>query len=572
MVTFRQVAGRVVCRRGIARWGPAATAQLLLAALFPSAMQAALAPLSSRAGLGVQTGFDARAPRPCPREVHDLLRNTMAVADSGDPGPVADSLASALRSCPDDPELLGALSGLRVRQGRLSEAETLAARLVQVDPESSHGWELLAVARYLQDDSRGALRAWSHGRPLVVRDTDVRIVGYRGPRASGTGADPAQVAGIAAGRPLTLEGLVRGERRLGALPAASRARLGYRALSSSEASVDGTVVLQAGNPFTRPHLVAHGFRLLGRRVHLVSADPLGRLELWELDGSVEGTLRRGTLAMAHPAPGGTGVWRWEVDHEVGRYGPTGSEAVVREERTGVGWTHTHWLTASLQGRARSRIDLRPDRGTFAGAGVGWTFLPLSERSSITADGVGWVRIAGRAFADTHPGEGTRFGRFDIRAALHPVTPPAVGAPAGLAARFGVVAISSRLPPDLVPRIGSGGNADLLMRARSDLDSEGVVRPVFPGSAWIHGGVEVLRPVRSVGPVGIGWAAFADGVRVLASNGIPVDPSARAGAVHVGAGVRARIPGVDGWLRVDWGIDPADGASRLSAAWVQGRGR
>lgn len=35
------------------------------------------------------------------------------------------------------------------------------------------------------------------------------------------------------------------------------------------------------------------------------------------------------------------------------------------------------------------------------------------------------------------------------------------------------------------------------------------------------------------------------------------------------GEMAGLAGVDGWLRVDLGIDPADGASRLSAAWVQG---
>jgi hypothetical protein len=328
------------------------------------------------------------------------------------------------------------------------------------------------------------------------------------------------------------------------------------------------VVLRAGNPFTGPGLIAHGLRLLGRRVHLVSADPLGHLEQWELEGTVEGTLRRGTVALTHVAPGGAGVWRWEVDHRVGRYGSTGHEAAVREELTGIGWTHASWVTASLEARARTRIDLRPGRGTFAGAGVGWTLLPFSERSSITAEGMGWVRIGGKVSADRDPGDGTRFGRVDIRASLHPFIPPAVGAPAGLAARFGAVAVSSDLPPDLIPRIGAGGNAVLLMRARSDLDSDGVVRPVFPGSAWIHGGVELLRPVRSVGPVGIGVAAFADGVWVLGSDRSSVDAAARNGAVHLGAGVRARIPGVEGWLRVDWGIDPADRASRLSAAWVQ----
>lgn len=44
----------------------------------------------------------------------------------------------------------------------------------------------------------------------------------------------------------------------------------------------------------------------------------------------------------------------------------------------------------------------------------------------------------------------------------------------------------------------------------------------------------------------------------------------AGTVHLGAGARVRIPGVTGWLRTDWGIDPVDGASTISAAWVSGR--
>jgi hypothetical protein len=143
----------------------------------------------------------------------------------------------------------------------------------------------------------------------------------------------------------------------------------------------------------------------------------------------------------------------------------------------------------------------------------------------------------------------------------------MGAPSGWAVRGGVVAVSSDLPPDLRPRIGSGGRTELLMRARSDLDPAGVVRPLYPGRAWLHGGIEYLRPLRSIGGVGIGVGAFADGVRVVASEPGVDRPRGPRGAIHLGAGLRARVPGVDGWLRVDWGVDPSDGASRLSAAWV-----
>jgi len=494
-----------------------------------------------------------------------------------EPRPETAELERRLSRCPDDPYLLEELAAVRLGEGRPGEAEALAARLVRLHPDHAQGWALLAASRYLQDDTRGALEAWSRGQPLRVRDIEIRVIsqsrpsgpsGLSGPsgpsgpsigaRPGTSGADAARmtrIAGIAPGEPLTLEGLVRGERRLRALPAASRARLEYRALPGGEAQVEGAVILRTGNPMGRSEWLAHGIRLLGRRVHLASADPMGQMEQWELNGTMEGTLRSGTLSLAHPAPRGTGVWRWEVHHGVGRYGAMAS----RLERTTVGWTHTQWLAASLQGRTQVRVDRTPGRGTSAGAGLGVTLLPLDERTSINAEATGWVDIGG----------GDPFGRLAIHAALHPRVPPLLGAPSGWAARVGVVGVSSDLPPDLLPRIGSGTRTDLLMRARSDLDAEGVVQPLFPGRAWVHGGIEYLRPVRAPGPLAIAVAGFAEGVQVVASDRGPGPPVDLRGAIHVGAGLRARVPGVDGWLRVDWGLDPARGASRLSAAWVQG---
>jgi hypothetical protein len=472
--------------------------------------------------------------------------------------------------CPMDANDLEALAGARLGEGRMEEAEALATRLVRLHPEHARGWALLAAIRYLQDDTRGALEAWSQGRPLSVRDIDVRIVPHSGTRPAGAGAEPARLAGIAPGEPLTLEGLVRGERRLRAVPAASRARLEYRALPGGEAQVEGAVVLRGGNPFERTEWLAHGVRLLGRRVHLASADLTGHMEQWELNGSVEGTLRSGTLSLAHPAPGGAGVWRWEVHHGEGEYAPIGNEpgAATRAERTTVGWTLTQWLSATFQGRGLARIDRTRERGTLAGAGFGGTLLPLGERSSLDAEATGWLRVGGHPLEGA-PADAARFGRLAIGASLHPVVPPLMGAPAGWAARAGVVAVSPDLPRDLVPRIGSGGRTDLLMRARSDLDADGVVRPLFPGRAWLHGGVEYLHPLRSVGPmgIGIGVAAFADGIQVVAAERGAAQPGGRTGAIHLGAGLRARVPAVGGWLRVDWGVDPSDGASQLSAAWV-----
>jgi hypothetical protein len=132
--------------------------------------------------------------------------------------------------------------------------------------------------------------------------------------------------------------------------------------------------------------------------------------------------------------------------------------------------------------------------------------------------------------------------------------------------LGLIAVSSHIPRDLKPRIGAGGNAGIRMRARSDLDREGVVLALFPGTAWVHGGVEWIRPVGSLGPIGVGVAAFADGIWVLARGRPLTAAGAERGAIHLGAGARARIPGIDGWLRVDWAIDPTDRAFAFSAAW------
>ncbi len=555
---------------------------LAAVALFPSEVSGFATPKASQEGAALNDRPGLQKGDPCAENFVDVLRTAKGLADDGEPDPAAALLASALFQCPDHPELLADLAGLRVLQGELAEAETLGTRLVRIRPESNYAWELLALTRYLRDDAHGALDAWNQMDRPRVRNVNIRVLGHHGPRDSEAGPDPDQVSGVAQGQVLTVEGLVRGERRLGALPAAERARIEYRMVPGGEATVDGMVVLGAGNPFTRPALVVHALRLVGRRAHLVSADPLGRLERWELTGTMEGTLRRAGLTLAHPAPGGRGVWRWELDHEAGRYGSDGIGDAVRETSTSLGWSHTDWVNSTLRGSVHSRVDVRPERGTFAGAGAGWTVLPPTARGAIGAEGTGWVRIGGHTSDGSAQAPQTRYGRAEMRGVFHAMRPRAwagqtdgdgtgagpSGSGMGLDIRGGVVAVSRGIPPDLMPRIGSGGNAALLMRARSDLDDHGVIRPNFPGTAWAHGGIEVLRPVTAVGPVGLDVAFFVDGVRVLSPESRPDPAVDRRGAVHLGGGVRARIPWVDGWFRADWGIDPSDGTSTFSAAWVR----
>jgi hypothetical protein len=93
--------------------------------------------------------------------------------------------------------------------------------------------------------------------------------------------------------------------------------------------------------------------------------------------------------------------------------------------------------------------------------------------------------------------------------------------------------------------------------------------LLPGTAWVHGGVELLHSLGAVGPVGIGVALFADAARVIGGTQVSFGQNSRRSAITFGGGGRARLTAVPGWLRIDWGVDPADGTSTLSAGWVLG---
>lgn len=452
-------------------------------------------------------------------------------------------LSEEFDRCPDHPRVLEELAALRIQQGRPEQAEILADRLIRVlaasGVSSDYGWELLAASRYLQDNTRGALRAWDLGRTRIVQSVEVLLVSPDRPPRDGREGVTASITGLAAGRPLTVEKLVRGERRLAAIPAAASARLGYRAVPGGEASVEGAVVLERMNPFGGGDLVdlvaltAHAVRLLAGRIHLSSADPLGHLERWELSGSFEGTLRAAELSLAHPAPRGPGVWHWSLEHTTGRYvvhEPSGGpDPTSRQERTGFAWSHSDWVTAILRGSVEGRLDLHSGRGTLAGAGMAWSLVPLDARGRIELSGTGWTQVGGvpddiGGFPDAkgrfNTGERGPFGRVAIQATLPPDISSSARAPSGFDLRLGILAVSARTPLDLVPRIGSGGHVDVLMRARSDLDGRGVVRPILPGSAWVHGGVEFLRPLGALGPMALGIGVFADGTRVLSRSASP----------------------------------------------------
>jgi hypothetical protein len=329
--------------------------------------------------------------------------------------------------------------------------------------------------------------------------------------------------------------------------------------AGGDAHLSGVLVMDDLHPFTRPEIAAHSLRLLVGRLHLRFANALGQMEAWQVAARISPRRYSVALSLAHPAPLGHGVWMWTIDREEGSRATIALPSGIREDRTGIEFRYSDWIAARLRGSVLGRVDRRRDGGTAPGAGMALTFLPLNERSEITLAGTIW----------SGNGEGTGFGQLSLLASRFPQLRTSPGGPSGLAARLGIVTVSSGAPTDLTPLFGAGGQADVAMRAHEEMDRDGVARELLPGTAWIHGGIELLRSLGAIGPVGVGVALFADGAGVLPGSQLPGGENLRRAALNVGVGGRARLSGVPGWLRIDWGVNPADGASTLSAGWVAG---
>lgn len=474
----------------------------------------------------------------------------MAAAGSGDLDEAEHLLVAALARCPDHPGVLREFAGLRFRQARLEDASGLAARLLRVDPSDAWGWDLLASIRFLSDDPLGALRSWNRvGRPVV---RNVRIQGGEASRHGDVYRDRVRRAGIAEGQVLTPEGLALGVRRLETLPAVSRARLDYRPVPGGGADVEGAVSLGPGRPFARGSLPGHVLRGLGGRVALSASNPLDRHDRWAIEALAEGRLWEVNGGYALPAPGGLGAWSWELNHAAGRFTSGDGDPAVRHVRTGVRWGHAHWVQASLQTTAAVGVEHRSELGALAVGGLSLLVHP--------PDAPGAVGIAVEGWSG-----GSDLRRFGRVAALATFLTPLSGSPGSgfeLDARLGADAISAEAPPDLRPRFGAGPSATHPMRARSHLDGDGAVRLFVPGNSWLHGGVELRRWGPWIGPLRAGFGVFADAARGLGGPG-----GSAGGEVHLGAGIRARVPGGNGWLRIDWALDPDSGASRVSTGFT-----
>lgn len=483
------------------------------------------------------------------------------------------TLVQAVERCPRHPEILAELAALQFQQGRYEEAAVLADRYVELAPESGWGWNLLGASRYLAGQSVGALEAWNRlDRPRV----DAVDWGRTEPEAV---RRLRPFIGLPEGGVLTPEELVRSRRLLEDLPALARSGIAYGPTGEGRVRIRVSADPGPRAPLSLHTVPAHLARALRGGVRLASSGALGRLDHWELAGETEGSLDLLRVAVALPLGSGGGIHRWKISGTRGEFQVSREGGPEYVGRRGVRWEYQRRDLSWIRIGTLLGMDDRVATGMSLVAGGVVAMDILEPREGVSRGSVRWQM-------ETHHPVGSggtsldprRFARVAVHAQVRwpfGSTGGSSGGPSGgppglptweVDARGGVDAISEHAPPDLRPRFGADRSANRLLRAHSAVDSEGVVRNLLPGTGWLSGGVEVRR--WGSGPIGglVGAAVFADGATRLA-HGRHSTPRARQGRIDAGAGLRLRLPGTGGHLRLDWATSLHGGGSRFSAAWV-----
>ena len=124
------------------------------------------------------------------------------------------------------------------------------------------------------------------------------------------------------------------------------------------------------------------------------------------------------------------------------------------------------------------------------------------------------------------------------------------------------AVSLSAPRALWPGAGEGRARPGLLRAHPLLEDNIIAGPVF-GRRVLALNAEGQRWFARPGLVRIAAAGFVDAAG--ASDRLP-GTGGKASQVDIGAGVRLRLPGGEGTLRVDYAHGLRDGADAVTIGW------
>jgi Peptidase C39 family len=465
---------------------------------------------------------------------------------------VADSVFGGVRaSCPGSAGPLRELAAVRFAQRQWKEAVDLAERAAWLDPHDSYTWDVLGSSRFVLNDVIGALDAWNHlGKPRV---DSIRIEGLRRTRHSVL----AEALGVPPDTLLTPQLFRLAERRLEELPDRAAARIAFRPETDGFATVDVGITERATRPQGSSEWAAEAARtIVDREVTVTTAGARGQGEIWTASWRWWNGRPRAAIAFSAPKTGAfPGIWRVDASWETQTYAARNANrsALFRQEAMHGGLTVSNWLTPGVRYELRAGLDSWSDVGRrAASAGGAIERRLLSDRFSISANATKWLAVTRSTGAGGFHAEEAR-ATFKSSPAISGVTYAAVS---------GAQWVSATAPLALWPGAGDGRAREPLLRAHPLLH-DGIVSGSIFGRQLTYTTFELHRWLEPRSLVRFAIAGFVDaaqaGRRAAATPGYPLQ-------IDAGVGVRIKIPGRDGVMRVDAARGLRDGTHAITVGW------
>jgi len=465
----------------------------------------------------------------------------------------ADELLGRVRAdCPNAAGPLRELSGVRFAQRRWRDAAALARQALALSPRDAYTLDVLGSSLFMQEDGVGALRAWNQiDKPRVNL---MRIDGVRHTRHQTI----SEALGIQPNMLLKADVFERARRRLGELPDQSFARLAVRPEADGFATVDVVVAERGTVPRGAAEWLGAGVRAgVDREVSVTVPGVTGQGEVWSASWRWWNHRPGVTVGFAAPRLRGVpGVWRVEGSWQAETYANAAlaQAALLRESRTRGALTVSDWLSGSVRYALTAGLDSwNGDRKT-ASLGGSIERRLSRDRVSLSIDGSRWIPIAeGQAFDSVG-------ARLWARSSIDPRGWVYLGS-------IGTERVSEAAPLGLWPGAGDGHARAPLLRAHPLLNN-GIVSLAglsALGRTLAYGGVEAQRWFERPSVVRMGVGGFVDVARASRRAASGYEQA----LADVGAGLRVKVPGTAGILRIDVARGLRDRAAALTVGWLFG---
>jgi hypothetical protein len=507
---------RVAAARFIAAWHGASDWAMVIRPGAPG-------PLMNGDRVAQAVGPAAISTTPCDSLVHQAIDNVVHMQFDD-----AYAILQGTRiACPSSAVVLREMAGVRFKQRRLTEADSLARLYSATAPHDSLGWELLAASRYLEGDGPGALRAWNQiGRPRIDL---LRVDGADRTRFD-VYASAIRLPDLTV---LTPWHLTLARRRLGEIPALSRGSVNFQPVNGGLVEVRATVAERPLVDPLRRLLVGNAVRALAQaEVGVDVASPTGGGEL--LATYIRWAHVRPRVALRLDAPVTLGIpGLLSVEGAWNRYriglDSAAAPAVDETERVAtVGFGA--WITPILRPEVAVRYEKWSGARDFLTLRLGAEFRSMNDRFVLLARGA-------RAWSLTEQASyrrGSVNGRWTSSLGLGQRT---------VTVRLGADAVSPSAPAGAWPVAGGSLAFSIPLRGHNfssgaSLAAESVGRTIF------HGGLSLDQPVYHMGVLVLAVGGFLDGVQL---NSPPIAAIGDRTYLDAGGGLRLGI--ADGRLGV-----------------------